>query len=358
MAFGKAFMSRASILLLALTLLCGPAPRAEAGARRVVPGGRSLLPSLLTRGAPQQGARDSIIVFESGGEIYLVYPDGSGLTQLTDTMPSVYNYQPALSPDGTRVAFGSSGDHKSEIKVMNVDGSGLRSLTGNTSNYDGEPTWSPDGTRIAFVRGFDLTRDGIANLSSCPSEIYAINADGTGGLVNLTQGGGGTDPSWSPDGRRIAFASQREGSYDIYTMTTDGGEVKQLTTAATQESEPAWSPDGASIAYVSGLVTAHLDCGFAHTGTSNIPYANGPDIYLMAEDGTGQRRVTYTANNSEPTWSPDGASLAFVSWRNAQTQLYTRNLFVRIETQITSGADYKSSPSWSRAGRPTSGGDR
>ena len=361
MRFRKAFVARAaSILLLAAVLPCGVALRGEAGTRTVElrAGSRT---TLLTRAAsPPQSRAYERIAFASGREIFLVNSDGSGLTQLTHSDSGVYNFQPALSPDGTRVAFGRTGDDKPGIFILEVDGTGLRRLTTNHSGFDNEPAWSPDGSKIAFVRGFDTTSEGVANHTECGSEIYIVSVNDEAAEFNLTgsnlssERGGGTDPSWSPDGTRIAFASNRGGSYDIYSITVEGGAVEQLTKTTTQEeAEPAWSPDGKRIAYAGNYLGALLYCGFAHTGLGSPSITTGPDIYVMASDGSGQTRLTFTENNIEPAWSPDGESLAFVSSRggNTQTQVYIMSLSGGREFSITSDASYKLSPSWSRAGR-------
>jgi TolB protein len=349
MRFKGVFWARAaSLLLLAAALLCAAAtPRGEA--RRANPLARAQ-PSLL------QGARAAAhdpelgrIAFAAAGEIYLVGADGSGLVQLTHSAPGVYNFQPAISPDGLRVAFASRASGDSGIKVVGIDGVELQTLTDNPFLSYSEPAWSPDGSQIAFVRGFDPTAEGVANHTTCGFEILIVNVN-DGRVTNLTQGASGTDPSWSPDGTQIAFASDRDGSngFDIYSMAPDGTNVKQLTTDAGNEAEPAWSPDGKRIAYTGNLVKAFLLCGFAHTGLAPDPVVVSPDIYVMESDGTESSRVTFTENNIEPAWSPDGMSLAFISTRDGQTQVYVMHTLDERATNITSDAAYKTSPSWGR----------
>jgi Tol biopolymer transport system component len=331
-------------LLVSITFLNSGTFRGSAASKHQLP----IVSNFTQRG---QGALHSIgngrIAFADSGQIYLINADGSGLTQLTQTEPSVYNSQPAISPDGRRIAFSSSKPGGSEILVVNSDGSDLQSLTSNSNSSDGEPAWSPDGRQIAFVRGFDPTSDGIANSTSCGFEIYVVSADGTGTPVRITDGSGGTDPSWSPDGTRIAYVSDRDGDFDIYSITLGSSKVDQLTQTPENEAEPTWSPDGTQIAYARGYFHASSSCGFAHTGLSDPGYQPGSDIYRMSADGRKQVRVTFTANNFDPSWSPDGTSLAFVSFRDNQSQLFILAPNHKEEYSITTSMGQKSSPSWS-----------
>lgn len=129
--------------------------------------------------------------------------------------------------------------------------------------------------------------------------IYAMSAEG-GSQVRLSSEEGDpsspsglffqVEPSWSPDGRRLAFASKRSGSFDIYVMDADGEGTRRLTSTKKDDSHPSWSPDGRQIAF-----------------------ARGPgDIYVMNADGSGARRISHpTVEEAEPAWSPDGKWIAY-----------------------------------------------
>ena len=139
----------------------------------------------------------------------------------------------------------------------------------------------------------------------------------------------------TPDGR-IAFASDRDGNWDIYVMNADGSGVTQLTHNSANEASPAWSPDGSRIAF-------HSDQG-----------GNG-DIYVMNADGSGVTRLTdHPAQDWVPAWSPDGRHIAFISWGDRDPGIYVMdadgsNVTPRL-TSETNDWDF-GVPAWSPDGR-------
>ena len=146
------------------------------------------------------------------------------------------------------------------------------------------PAWSPDGRKLAFVS----RRDGN-------SEIYVINADGSG-QENLTQHPArDSHPSWSRDGRKLAFVSRRDGNSEIYVMNADGSGLRNVTRAPSNDLRPAWSPDGRAIAFVK-MILWKCPRPRDKTPCNNDVYE--PNLYVVNGDGSGLRRLTNTVGGS------------------------------------------------------------
>ena len=225
------------------------------------------------------------------------------------------------SPASGRIAFASGRDGNSEIYVMNADGSGVTRLTHNEAG-DGASSWSPDGRRIAFASDRDGNWD-----------IYVMNADGSG-VTRLTDNEASDGASsWSPDGRRIAFASDRDGNWDIYVMNADGSGVTRLTDNEASDSYPRWSPDGRRIAFQSDR-------------------DGDLEIYVMNADGSGVTRLTDNeAEDWFPSWSPDGRHIAFASDRDGDDyEIYLMNPDGSGVTRLTDNEAYDGVTSWSPDG--------
>ena len=191
------------------------------------------------------------------------------------------------APTG-RIAF-SSGNQNRDIYAVNADGSGLARLTRSPA-ADFDPSWSPDGRRIAYRHEDQVS-----------GQIYVMNADGSG-KRNLTRRRGlDYSPAWSPDGRLIAFGSVRAGRATIWVMRPDGSGRRQLSRVYGEY--PAWSPDGTKIAF------DHIDFD---SGSTNW------DIWVMNADGSGARPLIATsASEQGPAWLPDGRTIAYQSDRGA-----------------------------------------
>jgi serine/threonine protein kinase len=202
--------------------------------------------------------------------------------------------------------------------VVVVVGFIIALVSGGGPTTPAAPTPSLPGVeRIAFAS----ERDGNY-------EIYVMNADGSG-QTNLTDNPT-TDwlPSWSPDGLRIAFVSNRDGDDEIYAMNADGSGPMNLTNSSAWDDKPSWSPDGLRIAFVSDR-------------------DGNAEIYVMNADGSGQTNLTNNpAWDRGPSWSPDGLRIAFVSGRDGNGEIYMMNADGGGQTRLTDNPAEDHAPSW------------
>lgn len=233
--------------------------------------------------------------------------------------PSVPPIAPAaVQGKPSKIAFTSGPFANAGVYVIKADGTGLKSLI-DGPGADRQAAYSPDGRRIAFVSD----RGGA-------EQIYVARSDGRNPapVTSFNAGEYPSNPSWSPDGARIAFSRQAGGNTDIYMINVDGSGLARLTDAAAADEDPAWSPDGSEIAFVS-----------RRDGNA--------EVYLMAANGSGQ--VPFTAcllHCFAPAWSPTGQAISYQSGSALQIQPVAGGAPV----QVASDLDESGAPAWSPDG--------
>jgi TolB protein len=251
----------------------------------------------------------------------------AGLTQLLTGCGG----SAALGPD---LVFVSSRDGRYAIYAMSSDGAHQVRLTKRLATdgdvlsaervfFQVDPAWSPDGREIAFASKRRGTFD-----------VYVMNADGTGTRLLAATSEDESHPTWSPGGTQLAFERGDRG--DIYVMEADGTRVRRVTQDPEQEIHPAWSPDGRWIAFV-----------------RRRPETRIAELWLVRPDGSRRHLLTLLrAGSLSPAWSPDGRWIAFsTNAGGTRFEIYRIGVNGKGLRRVTHSSEDAFEPAWSPDGR-------
>jgi Tol biopolymer transport system component len=240
--------------------------------------------------------------------LWLVKADGSELHEVAPGQPSVGKGSADWSPDGIHIAFDAPGLFADLIYETDVNGMTPRLIStecaGNPAPCgDHAPSYSPDGKRLAFVR-----------MVGGPSGVIAIKDLATGKVTLLESTRQGSPmaelgrPAWSPDGTQLIYYqgakdadSKPTGTSAMYVINADGTGLHVLKTPGLAAGDPHWSPDGSLVVFSTEPIHDWNDSGVA----------DHPDVYVVHPNGAGLKQLTFDQGSGAPSWTSDSKILYF-----------------------------------------------
>jgi TolB protein len=220
----------------------------------------------------------------------------------------------------TLIAFVVKRGNAYELQIADADGLGDQTILKSHEPII-SPTWSPDGKRLAYV-----------SFENRKPVVYVHSIQDAKRTVAANFRGSNSAPAWSPDGSRLAVTLSREGGSQIFVMAPNGSGLRRLTTSSSIDTEPRFSPDGRWLYFTS-------DRG------------GSPQVYRMPATGGEAQRVTFEGSyNVSPRPSPDGKTLAYITRNGGKFQVALLDLANR-QVQIITDSDRDESPSFAPNGR-------
>lgn len=253
-------------------------------------------------------------------EIYIMDYDGFNPRRVT--VNNSLNILPNWTPDATGLAYVSYRQGRPLVFLSRIyAGTNTPNLTGEKESSQAfAPSFSPDGSRIAW-----------ASNRSGNMEVWVANANGSGAHAVTRSAASDTAPTWSPTGREIAFTSNRGGTPQIYVMDAEGLNVRRLSTVGNYNDAPAWNPNKQflEVAYTSRL--------------------EGQFQIAIVDIASGQvRQITENRGSCEyPTWAPSGRHLAFSCQRGRTWQIHVADREGRNVQPLQAGPGSNVQPDWS-----------
>ncbi len=217
------------------------------------------------------------------------------------------------------IAYGSERGGPVLIAILGLNPGKQRVLRASNTGMDVEPSWSPDGNRIAFATSDSSGQD---------FDIATMSPNGTN-RKRITSGAAWDEkPAWSPNGKWIAFSSDRDGNFDIYLVHPNGTGLHSLTSSTCEDTDPSWSPDGSQIAFTSRRG------GFPH-------------VWVMKADGTGKHKLLAARGGRRPG-HPTARRSPSSETTTATTRSTRSTPRARTSTQLTANTGIADdNPTWS-----------